>query len=360
MKKIGINMSHYWVMGWFWVVATNIINELLKSDEYEFYLLSTEKKELPGDLRNKKNIHRIISDVKFYFVYRLWTQASLLKKHKIDIFYTPDQIVPLRKVCKYISTIHDLYLWKNFRWINAFKLNGSRGKIYYFMPLDKYYAKNSDYIITPSIDSKNDIIKYLKVKSEKIILWHWWMNHMESVNVENKKDYILFPLCSDFDNHFIFRLWDEIIKRNYTESVIYWKPHNNVEPMPNPQNDRIKMLMDKISDKEKEILISEAKLAVYVSEMEWFWFPPLECQILWCPVIYHKIWSLEEIVWDSGIWINGLNINDYLKQIEKIVNDDVMYNKVRNLWYKNAKSYYWDGVVNIIKWLFEKNLWNLK
>jgi hypothetical protein len=38
--------------------------------------------------------------------------------------------------------------------------------------------------------------------------------------------------------------------------------------MPNPQNKRIKMLMNKISDEEKEILISEAKLAVYVSEME--------------------------------------------------------------------------------------------
>jgi hypothetical protein len=77
--------------------------------------LSTEKKELPNNLKNKKNIHWIISDVKFYFLYRLWTQASLLKKYKIDIFYTPDQIVPLRKVCKYISTIHDLYLWKNFK-----------------------------------------------------------------------------------------------------------------------------------------------------------------------------------------------------------------------------------------------------
>ena len=144
----------------------------------------------------------------------------------------------------------------------------------------------------------------------------------------------------------------------FSQGFYYYRENLNSTTRSN--SSFIKMLMNRISDKEKEILISEAKLAVYVSEMEWFWFPPLECQILWCPVIYHKIWSLGEIVWDSGIWIKGLNINDYLEQIEKIVNDDKMYDKVRNLWYKNAKSYSWDGTVTIIEWLFEKNLWNLK
>ena len=122
MKKIGIDMSHYWKMSGYWVVATNIINELLKSNNYEFYLLSYEKKELPDNLKNKTNVHLITSNIRFYFLYRLWTQASLLKKYNIDIFYTPDQMVPLRKVCKYISTIHDLWFYKKYSWFNVFKL----------------------------------------------------------------------------------------------------------------------------------------------------------------------------------------------------------------------------------------------
>jgi hypothetical protein len=290
MKKVGINMSHYWVMGWYWVVATNIINGLLKSNAYEFYLLSTENKELPGDLKNKKNIHWLISDVKFYFLYRLWTQASLLKKYKIDIFYTPDQIVPLKKVCKYISTIHDLYARINFKWLKALKFKNNRAKLYHFLHLDKIFAKKSDYIITPSKASFLDIEKEFRIKKSKIIINHWGMNHIIADLNPIKKDYILFPLCSDCDNHFIFRLWKEILKRHYTKNIIYRRPQNDIWNLPIIEDKNIKIMMNKISDKEKESLISEAKLAIYISEMEWFWFPPLECQILWCPVIYHKIW----------------------------------------------------------------------
>ena len=177
---------------------------------------------------------------------------------------------------------------------------------------------------------------------------------MKSVNSKDKKDYILFPLCSDFDNHFIFRLWKEIIQRNYTKKVVYWKPYNNTQNIPNIQNDRIKIITNKLSEEEKETLISEAKLAVYVSEMEWFWFPPLECQILWCPVVYHKIWSLEEVIWDSGIWIKGMNVSDYINSIDKLINNNSIYNHMRNLWYKNAKSYSRSEIRTIIKWLFDQ------
>lgn len=352
MKKIGINMSHYWVIGWYWVVATNIINGLLKSNEYEFYLLSTEKKELPGSLRTKKNIHWILSDTKPHFMYRLWTQGSLLKKHNIDIFYTPDQIVPIKKVCKYISTIHDLYARINFRWLKALKFKDNRAKIYHFMHLDKIFARKSDYIITPSTASRIDIENELWIDKSKLIMTHRGMNHITPHLDTIKKDYILFPLCSDCDNHFIFRLWSEILKRHYTKEIIYWKPHSDTWNLPIIRNKNMKIITNKISEIEKEKLISESKIAIYVSEMEWFWFPPLECQKYWCPIIYHKVWSLEEVIWDSWIWLQWHVTEDYLNNIELLVNNENFYKKIQTSWYENTSKYSRNKVKTSIENIF--------
>ncbi|MBR7037255.1 hypothetical protein IKI14_05415 [bacterium] len=45
--------------------------------------------------------------------------------------------------------------------------------LYHFLPLDKIFAKKSDYIVTPSTNSKNEIMKFFGVKSDKIIVSYW-------------------------------------------------------------------------------------------------------------------------------------------------------------------------------------------
>jgi glycosyltransferase involved in cell wall biosynthesis len=97
--------------------------------------------------------------------YSLATKKSLLKYADLihypffDLFFLT---LPLRQLTKSVVTIHDvtpLVFLKQFK-------PGIRGKAK--LKIQLHALKNVDAIITDSNNSKNDIIKYLKVSSEKI------------------------------------------------------------------------------------------------------------------------------------------------------------------------------------------------
>ena len=325
MKRIWIDMSHYNKISWYGVVAKNIINELLQYEDFEFFLFSNEEISLPEHIK-RRNIHIIISKWINYMYYRMRYQAKILKENKINVFYTCDQIIPLRKVCIYISTIHDIFLWLSFLWFKSFSMLKTRSYKkrfpYYLLGMDKRFAKRSDYIISPSEYTRQDVVKYLWIKKEKIIVAHRGIDHIKKCEQIVKQEYILFPLCTIFHDNFIFNLWERILALNMSAKIIYWKPWNLFcEIIYENTNPKMEMLQKWISDEEKEKLISSAKLAIYISPFEWFWFVPLECLRLWTPLIYNNVWSLGEVIGDSAIGIDSLDIERYIQWINKINNN---------------------------------------
>ncbi len=325
MKKIWIDMSHYNKTSWYGVVTKNIIDELLQYEDFDFFLFSNEEISLPEHIK-RRNIHIIISKWINYMYYRMRYQAKILKENKIDVFYTCDQIVPLRKVCIYISTIHDIFLWLSFLWFKSFAMPKTRSYKkrfpYYLLGMDKRFAKRSDYIISPSEYTRQDVVKNLWIKKEKIIVAHRGIDHIKKCEQVVKQEYILFPLCTIFHDNFIFNLWERILALNMSAKIIYWKPWSLFCEMTYENtNPKIEILQKWISDEEKEKLISSAKLAIYISPFEWFWFVPLECLRLWTPLIYNNVWSLGEVIGDSAIGIDSLDIERYIQWINKINNN---------------------------------------
>lgn len=361
MKRIGINMSHYNVMWWYWVVATNIVNELLKLDDYEFYLFNNKDFSLPDEYSSKKNIHKVVTKANNYIFYRLFTQWKLIKKYKIQTFYTPDQIVPLKKHCKYISTVHDLYDYSKYSWFRAFYYFYSmwfkwwlRVFLYHFLPLDKIFAKKSDYIVTPSTNSKNEIMKFFGVKSDKIIVSYWWIDHMKEYDLINdNKEYVLFPLSDCYcSNYLAFRIWKVIIRNNLVKNVYYWKPWwIKYEKFKQFENEKWFIISRKrLTEEEKFNLIMNAKCCIYISLFEWFWFVPLEVLKIWTPLIYRKVCSLGEVIGDVWLWITSDNVDDYLRSLSEIINDsDYSEELIKNGKIRSNKFTRWETVRNFVE-----------
>lgn len=354
-KKIAINMSHYWTIWWYGVVFDNVINRLLCDDHYEFYLLSTIKKSLPQNISQRPNIHWVISNPRNVFFYRLFTQAQLLKKYDVDVFFTCDQIVPLKKVCKYVSTIHDLFFWKTYYGLKVFKLlwRSDHLWIYQLLRLDKFFAKNSDIIFTPSNDSRQDIIKEFNINNSKIKTINWWINHLKDVDLSKDISslwdfwsYILFPLCTDIHDHFLVKLWEKILDSNLVDNIVYRNCSSNEWKMLkyDGRNTHMIVINKRISDSEKTYLIKNAKMCLYVSEYEWFWLVPLECIFYKKPLIYRIVWSLPEIVWDVWIWIKWFDIDEWMDQIECIITKKKIIDV--QAWYKKIISYNRDNTVS--------------
>lgn len=357
--KIWINMSHYDKMWWYWVVATNIINELLVSYDYEFYLFNNTEFSLPKGCEHKSNIHKVITQSSNYIFYRLFTQWQLIKKYDIDCFFTPDQIVPLKKHCKYISTIHDLYTYMHYIWFRAFHFfkeewlkKWLRLFLYNFLPLDKIFAKNSDYIITPSTNSKNDIIKCFDVNPDKVIVSYRWIDNIKEYDVSiDDMNYVLFPLCDCyFSDYLAFRIWKEIINRNIVDKVFYWKPwwikYDNFKQFEHV--DRFIISKKRLSEEEKYNLIKNSKCCIYISKFEWFWFVPLECLKIWAPLLYYNVWSLDEVIWKYWIATNDTDVDDFVNNLDELI---LNQNKIKSMikdWIKWSNKYTRKGTVEKI------------
>src|SRR3989344_2028392 len=95
------------------------------------------------------------------FFYRHFFIPQILRLYRLDVYHNPANVIPLFYFKKSIITIHDLAIYKDSDWFP---------KIYFFykkilLPLSFYKAKK---IIAVSENTKEDLIKMLKIKKEKI------------------------------------------------------------------------------------------------------------------------------------------------------------------------------------------------
>ncbi len=95
----------------------------------------------------------------------LWTQRfvpQLLKRHQIDVYHGVCNFeLPLRKVCGYVVTIHDLvplFFPRVVPWKHRL----------FFRIFMKPAARTADIILTDSYHSQHDIARHLHVPKEKI------------------------------------------------------------------------------------------------------------------------------------------------------------------------------------------------
>ncbi len=84
-----------------------------------------------------------------------------VRKRNVDLFHGPSNLLPLRKVAPYVLTIHDMSYFVDPK-------RYTRGKVMYWHAVTYRSARLADYIITDSMYSKQDIVKYLDYPSDRI------------------------------------------------------------------------------------------------------------------------------------------------------------------------------------------------
>lgn len=93
-----------------------------------------------------------------------WEQYGVVMeamKDSLDIFHTPCFSLPVILRFPRVITIHDLIVLKRPRFMSGF----SR---YYFGRIIPWSAKHADHIITNSMTTKRDVIKYLNIPENKV------------------------------------------------------------------------------------------------------------------------------------------------------------------------------------------------
>lgn len=332
------------------IYCKNLIEAISKIDKENQYEILTGGPYIPRI--NQENIK--FTKISFpIFKRRFWEQASSFLIKGYDILHMPYDSLVLFKKGRLAVTIHDVkpLLFRE----GSNKLNIS--KIYDYLVLRKRIEK-IDRVITVSNNSKNDIMKWLKIPGEKIDVIYNGVSEeyfnapkdtrtLKMFNID--KRYILYigggdktknihslilaykQLPVNIRNEYYLVLAGDLIGLNYINRLIEEnRLKNNV------------IFTGVLYNTDLIQIYKNASLFIFPSLYEGFGLPVLEAMAAGVPVIASNISSIPEIIGDAGIMIDPYDINGLTNAIEKVITDKILQQSLITKGIERAKMFRWE------------------
>jgi glycosyltransferase involved in cell wall biosynthesis len=287
---------------------------------------------------------------------------SLIEKNKIDIFFSPNHLLPFTKLkCRSVVVVHDLHHITN-------KNNHSffyRNYLNFQLP---YSVKNADVIVSISESTKKDLIDRFKIPPEKIkIIYRAADKKFIPLAVTDKeRERLKLP------NKFVLYVGVIENRKNImgilkTADILYAKkPEIKFLLVGRPgygfkviEKEIIKkknvIYLNYIAEQDIVFLYNSAFLFYFPSYNEGFGLPPLEAMQCGIPVLCSDIPALKEVVGDNGFLRHPDDHNGFAEDIMKLINDTNLYSEMKLRSLKQAKLFSADESLNKLVTVF-KNL----
>ena len=287
-----------------------------------------------------------------------WVFQKLIKKYHCDIAYIPNFTLLLWKAAPTVVTIHDLI---------EYNVPGKFSKLRMFyrkVICDPLMAKRSDYILTVSKSSYNDIVKYLHVNPRKITITpnatdkHFFKKYkkedIEPVIAKKGltyKEYLLFVGSIDYPGKNIktvieafFNLLEKgeipdkklviIGKDGFNSKVIYDFVYQS------PHKDKV-IFTGYLNDEDLPLYYAGASIMLYLSFFEGFGLPVLEAMSCGTPVICSNTSCFPEIVENLDVMVAPTDVKAVENKILRITENKDYATKLSEDCYKKSEKYNW-------------------
>ncbi len=298
--------------------------------------------------------------------------TNLNSKNSIDYFFSPNlNFTSISKRVKFILTIHDLSfeIFPNFF--------SAKQRCWHKIVNPKKQCKRADIIITPSMNTKKDIMDYYHLPAEKIKVFYpgissvFFNSACLAKNETNEicKKYSLPP-------NFILFLGTIEPRKNIFGLIEAYEqaypllstPHSLVIAGANgwhtkkiferaaksPYKENIKFV-GYVEAKDKSALYSTASLFVYPSFYEGFGFPVLEAMSCGTPVITSNRSSLTEVTENAAYLVNPNKPTEIAAAIIKMLNEEKLKKYFITKGMEQAKKFNWEKTFNEWQHLISNN-----
>ena len=281
------------------------------------------------------------------------------KERDVTIFF--NFIVPPGVKGKKIVIVHDMAYKAYPQTVNK------KTRRWLELTLEKS-CKRADIIITVSQFSKKEIIKYLKISGEKIIVMpngvdlNLYHSNYSLIDIEECKnrykiqgDYFLYLGTLEPRKNLerllqAYKLLVDNKKKEYIPKLVLaggkgWYYEGIFEAVEKLNlNDNV-IFTGYVSDQEAPLLMNGARAFVFPSLYEGFGMPPLEAMACGVPVVVSNTSSLPEVVGEAGIFVDPLDIksisNGLLKSLE-------IRNDLKEKGKERSKFYTWEKSIKIL------------
>jgi len=321
---------------------------------------------------NNPNFKKVLADYQWYGLKEQIFMPFKIYQTKIDLMHFPHFNVPIFYFKPFIITIHDLIL-KRFSTSRAstlspflYLLKNLAYKIVIFSAV-----KRAKKIIAVSNYTKNDILKYFKIKNVKIKVVY------EGVSLQSRPRLETYNLCKGcmFQgtalSSYLLYVGNAYPHKNLERLILaFAKIVNNKQRTTNNKYSNLQLVLvgeldyfykrlknfvinsklqiqdsvifaDFVPDKKLITLYQNASAYVFPSLYEGFGLPPLEAMAHGLPVVCSNSSCLPEILGKSAVYFNPKNVNDMAKKIQQVLEDEKLQKKIINHGFKVIKKYSW-------------------
>ena len=345
-----------------------LVESLVKIDRKNQYVLfgsslrkNKDLKKFQQNLANYKNVEVKIFRVPPLLFEFLWNRLHLLPIERligeVDIFHSSDWLEPpiASKKTKKVTTIHDMIVYLFPSSLPPRIISNQRRRL-------EYVKKESDLIITNSQTTKDDVVKFLQIPEDKIVVTY------------------LAP-APDFkpqDEEKIGQVLEKYkIKKPYILSVATQEPRKNIQKLldafdkltsdPKAKNQSAHLVLTGkygwgqglrlgegghtetrviwtgyVPQDDLIALYAGCRVFVYPSLYEGFGLPILEAMACGAPVIASNNSSMAEIAKDAAILVDPRSENQLIRSLDLMLNLNLEnYQKMVNASLNRARAYTW-------------------
>lgn len=316
-----------------------ILKYLPKIDSKNRYYLFSYKRPYCGN-----EFYKIVATGKYLpskLYSPFWLNIILpkaLSKYNIKLLFSPNHLTPIKlnkSKWQSIITIHDIC----HKIDSSYKDRFYRNYLDIFLPIAIY---NCEKIITVSQFSKNELLKFYNISSNKIFVIYEFASEIFKPRVISKEmrdnlmrqlsipeEYILYVGVIENRKNIlgILKIGDIIKSKRYKiKIVLAGKPGFGFDSIMKEIKRRDNVIyLSYINDELLPYLYNLAKLFLFPSFYEGFGLPPLEAMQSGIPVLTSNVSSLPEVIGEGGIMHKPDDYEAFAEDIIRLMEDGSFY-----------------------------------
>ena len=297
-----------------------------------------------------------------FYLWFEWSLPFMLKKHKIDLFLSPDSYMSLSTKVPTCLVVHDLA----FEHYPEHYVTSHRMYWRHYSPL---FARKATRIATVSTFSKNDIVKRYGVSPDKIdIVYNGAHEEYQPVSYDEKQD--IKAKYADGCEYFVFAGAIHPRKNivNLLKAFIAFKKHQRtnmklvIVGRPAWKYDEVEELRQQMPFKEDvkwvgymnvdelSKVMAGAYALVYASLFEGFGIPILEAMQCDVPSIVSNTSSMPEVAGNAALLVDPNDPGDIADKMHMLYKDEALRAKLIANARIQVQKFGWDKSA--------ENLWN--
>jgi len=288
-----------------------------------------------------------------FYIWFEWSVKQAIKRHKIDVFFSPDGYLSLESKVPQVGVIHDL----NFEHYPQDIPWQPRWYLRHFFPK---FAKKATQIVTVSDYSKEDIVHTYGISPEKITVgWNGASDLF--VPLEQSKINAIRKQHSNGKPYFIFvgalhprknvgRLLEAFAhfrkENNDIDLLIVgetlWK--NNALKLPDlePGVKRSIHFTGHVSQQQLTELMGAAFALAFIPYFEGFGIPLVEAMKCGVPIISGNRTSLPEVAGDAALYCDPFHVDEIARKMLELAGDPELYIELSKAALERGKLFSWD------------------